>query len=124
MFKQFIAWSCDGCSVALLTDYINNPIYQELSTESEYFSSSNERVYLDLRASYRYTKKMEKLERKDSKINLKIQLKNPATKKYRLRSWGYSVREYLYILAKDGLTLQHILLPLKIMILNNDKKIN
>ena len=50
---------------------------------------------------------MEKLERNDSKLNLKIQLKNSAIKKLRLRIWGYSMGEYLYILAKDGLMLQH-----------------
>ena len=50
---------------------------------------------------------MEKLERNDSKLKLKIELKNPATKKYMLRIWGYSLGEYLYILAKGGLTLQH-----------------
>ena len=65
------------------------------------------RIYLDLGASYRYTKEMEKLERNDSKLKLKIELKNPATKKYMLRILGYSLGEYLYILAKDGLTLQH-----------------
>ena len=97
LFKQFVAWSCNGCSVAPLTDYINSPIYQELLTKSEYFSSSNERVYLDLRASYGYTKEMEKLERNDSKLNLKIQLKSPETHKLRLRIWGYSLGEYLYI---------------------------
>ena len=79
LFKQFVAWSCNGCSVALLTDYINNPIYQELPTDSKYFSSSDERIYLDLRACYGYTKEMEKLERNDSKINLKTELKNLAT---------------------------------------------
>ena len=49
---------------------------------------------------------MEKLERNGSKLNLKIELKSAATKKFRLRIWGYSIREYLYILGKDGLTLQ------------------
>ena len=107
LFKQFVAWSCDRCSGTPLTDYINNPIYQELPTEKDCFDSNNERLYLDLRASYGYTKEMEELERKDSKLNLKIELKNAATKKYRLRIWGYSTGEYLYILAKDGLTLQH-----------------
>ena len=29
-FRQFAAWSCNGSSVALVTDYVNNPIYQEL----------------------------------------------------------------------------------------------
>ena len=75
LFKQFVAWSCGGCTVAPLTDYINNPIYQELPTENEYFTSSNEKLYIDLRANYDYTKEMEKLERNDSKLNLKIELK-------------------------------------------------
>ena len=50
-FKQFVAWSCNGSTVAPLTDYINHPVYQELPTESDYFSSSDERIYIDLRAS-------------------------------------------------------------------------
>ena len=50
---------------------------------------------------------MEKSERNDSKLNLKIQLKNSAIKKLRLRIWGYSMGEYLYILAKEGLMLHH-----------------
>ena len=91
MFKQFVDWSCNGCSVAPLTDYINNPIYQELPTESDYFSSSDERVYLDPKASYGYTKEVEKLERSDSKLNLKTELKSAAKKKYRLRIWRYSI---------------------------------
>ena len=97
LFKQFVTWSCNRCSIAPLTDYINNPIHQELSTESEYFNSSDEKAYLDLRASYGYTKEMEKPERNDSKLNLKIQLKSPVTHKLRLRIWGYSLGEYLYI---------------------------
>ena len=82
LYKQFVAWACDGCSVAPLTDYINNPIYQELVDEDQYGENkSDERVYLDLRASSGYTNEAEKLERNDSKINLAIILKNAATKK-------------------------------------------
>ena len=80
LFKQFVTWSCNGCSVSPLTYYINNPIYQELPTESDYFSSSNERLYRDLGASYGYAKEMEKLERNNSKLNLEIELKNAVTK--------------------------------------------
>ena len=36
LYKQFVAWACEGCSVAPLTDYINNPIYQELVDEDQY----------------------------------------------------------------------------------------
>ena len=68
---------------------------------------SDERIYLDLRASTGYTNKMEKLERNDSKISLHINLKNAATKKIRLRIWSYALGEYLYVLGGDGLTLHH-----------------
>ena len=49
---------------------------------------------------------MEKLQRNDSKITLYITLKSVATKRLRLRIWGYSLGEYLYVLASDGLTLR------------------
>ena len=109
MFKQFAAWSCNGSSVAPLTDYINNPVYQELIDEDDYFEvKSDERTYLDLRASSWYMKEAEKLEKKkkDSKIKLHILLKAAATKKLRLRVWVHSLDEYLYILTKNGLRLR------------------
>ena len=82
MFKQFIARGCDGCSVAPLADYINNPIYQDLIEEDKFDRNvSDERLYLDLKASSGYTNEVEKLERNGSKINLGIALKNAATKK-------------------------------------------
>ena len=108
MFKQFVDWSCNGSSVASLTDYINNPIYQELTDEDSCWEvRSDEKVYLDLRASSDYTKEAERLERSNSKINLHIQLKAAATKKLRFRVWAHSLGEYLCILSKDGLTLRH-----------------
>ena len=64
VFKQFVAWSCNGSSAAPLIDYINNPVYQELIDEDNYFDvKSDERIYLDLRASSGYVKEAEKLER-------------------------------------------------------------
>ena len=112
--KQFVAWCCNGCSVAPLTsyiDYIDNPIYQELIDEGKYEGNTcNERIYLDLRASSRYTNKAVKLERNDfkaNKVNLGIVLKNSTTKKLRLRIWAHSIGEYLYNLSKSGLTLRH-----------------
>ena len=109
MFKQFAAWSCNGSSVAPLTDYINNPVYQELIDEDDYFEvKSDEMKYLDLRAISCYMKEAEKLEKikNDSKINLHILLKAAATKKLRLRVWVHSLDEYLYILTKNGLRLR------------------
>ena len=62
MYKQFVAWSCNGSRVAPLTDYMNNPIYQELISEDDYFDVLNdERIYLDLRVRSGCVKKAEKL---------------------------------------------------------------
>ena len=108
LYKQFATWSCNGSSIAPLTDYINNPIYQELIDKEDYNEvKSDDRIYLDLRASSGYMDKAKKLERNDSKINVSIQLKAAATKKLRLRVWAYVIGEYLYILSKNGLTLRY-----------------
>ena len=62
LYKQFVARNCSCSSVAPLIDYMNNPIFQELSDEDTYFSVKNdERVYLDPRASSGYVKETEKL---------------------------------------------------------------
>ena len=108
LYKQFVAWNCNGSSVAPLADYMNNPSFQKLPDEDTYFSVKNdERVYQDLRASFGYVKETEKLKRSDSKINVQITLKAAARYKLRLRIWAYSLSEYLYVLSKSGLTLKH-----------------
>ena len=97
----------NGSSAVPLTDYINNPIYQELIDEDDYFKiRSDKRIYLDLRASSGYTTEAEKLERSDSKINLHLPLKAAATKKAKRMNLG-SFNRYLYILSRNGLTLRH-----------------
>ena len=98
LYKQFVAWNCNGYSIVLLTDYIN---------EDTYFETSDERIYLDLRDSMGYSNEMKKLMRNDSNLLLKMELKNPLLRKMRLRVWGYSMGEYLYILADSGLTLKY-----------------
>ena len=86
LYKQLVAWSYNGCSVALLSDYMNNPVFQEVISEDDYFElRSDERMCLDLLASSGYVKEAEKLEQNDSKINLHIMLKEAATKKLTLR---------------------------------------
>ena len=65
--EKFVAWSCNGCSIAPLTDYINNLVYQELPTQNECFNSADERIYLNLRASYGYTKVRKKRLKTSSK---------------------------------------------------------
>ena len=67
LYKQFVAWNCNGSSVSPLTEYMNNPIFQELSDEDKYFSVTNDdRMSLDLRATSGHVKEVEKLERNDS----------------------------------------------------------
>ena len=44
LYKQFVAWSCNGSSIALLTDYINNPMYQELIDEEDYNEVKDKKV--------------------------------------------------------------------------------
>ena len=81
-----MAWNCNGSSVAPLTEYINNPIFQELPDEDKYFSvTNNDRISLDLRATSGYVKEAEKLERNNSEIILYIMLKTIATKKLTVR---------------------------------------
>ena len=117
LYKQFVAWNCNGSSVVPLSEYMDNPIYQELPDENTYYSAkSDETVYLDLRASSGYVKEAEKLERHNSKINLQITLKDVADFNLRVRIWAYSLSEYLYVLSKSRLTLKHrLILLIKVM---------
>ena len=86
-----MASSCDGSSVAPLTDYKNNPIYQELIDEDDKNEAkSDKRVYLDLRASSRYINEAERLERNNSKISSK-----PPQQKNKVERLGVFNR-YLY----------------------------
>ena len=103
LYKEFVAWSCNGSSVAPLTDYIDNPIFQELPDEHAYFSTRNDdRVYLDLRASSGYVNEAEKLDRNESKINLQITSKTATRYKLRVRIWAFSLSKYLYVLSKSA----------------------
>ena len=108
LHKQYLAWSCNGSTVAPISDYIDNPIFQELPDEETHFSlKSDENVYLDIRASSGYVREAENLERNDSKINLQIALKDAADFNLRVRICAYSLSEYLYVILKSGLTLKH-----------------
>ena len=97
-YKQFVVWNCNGLSVAPLTEYMDNPIFQELLDEETYFGlKSNERIYLDLRASSGYVREAEKLERNDSKINLKIVLKAAKGSEY-----GHILSQNTYMCYQRG----------------------
>ena len=93
--------------ISPLVDYVNIPIYQEFPSGGDYFTNAEERVYLDLRASNRYTSNLEKLKCNDSNVVLRVNVKTTVTKKMRLRVWGYSPGEYLYLLTEFGLTMKY-----------------
>ena len=82
LWKQYLAWCTNGCSTAPVSDFMNNPIAQELKKENEYFSDKfGERLYVDLRPSYGYADELEKPTRNDSKMTITIETKTPLVKK-------------------------------------------
>ena len=90
------------------SNFINSPIFYELSLEKDYFGDDSEkRCYIDLHDSLGCTNEIKKLSRKDSKLIPTIKLKSPLTKKMRLRVRGYTKDEYLNILVDGGLTLKY-----------------
>ena len=100
-------WYCKGSSIAPLSDYVHNPIFQELPTPSKYFTNADKKVIIDLRRGKGYTNEIEKLNRDDSDLPVTITLKNAAAKKMRLRVTGYYQGEYLYSLTNDGLLMNY-----------------
>ena len=86
MWKQYLAWCTNACSTAPVTDFMSNPIDEELKKENEYFSDKfHERLYVGLRPSHGYTDELEKPTRYDSKMTITIETKEPLVKKMRLR---------------------------------------
>ena len=86
---QYVPWASNDSSIAPLTEYSNNPIFQELPDKLTYFASSDKRMYLDMRTSKRNRERLEKIKRDDSDLTLKTNLKALLTKEMRLRVWGY-----------------------------------
>ena len=85
LWKQFVAWHYDGYSAAPISDYINNPVFQEPLLKSDYFGNKfDKKKYIDLRDSLGYTNEIEKLIRNDSKLTVTIELKNAIMHKMRL----------------------------------------
>ena len=100
---MFVAYNCNGCSTAPLTQYKSNPIYQDLRPEEEYRDNSrDDRIYIDMRRSQGYTDELEKLTRDDSGLAVVVNLKDAAQKKMRLRLTGFSQSEYCYAFSNKG----------------------
>ena len=68
LYAQFVAFVCNGCTIAPLTDYANNKIYQDMTKVDKYFSS-DKKMYIDLRRLKRYTDELESLTRDDIKTS-------------------------------------------------------
>ena len=81
LYNQFIAWYCKGSSLLPLSDYAHNPIYQELPTQSEYFTNADEKIFINLRHGKGYTNEIKILNRDDRNLSVTITLKNAVAKK-------------------------------------------
>ena len=100
---MFVAYQCNGATFAPLTDYKNNPIYQDLTDEYSYRSQTkDDRIYIDMRRSKGNSDELEKITRNDSGLVVYIKLKAAAAKKLRLRIVGYSQGEYWYAYTTNG----------------------
>ena len=103
LYKMLAAYNCNGCSSALLMQYINNEIYQEMSDEDKFADNErDDRSYIDIRRSKGYTDELEKINHDDSGVALHIKLKEAAAKKLRIRITGFSQAEYWYVLSNKG----------------------
>ena len=79
LYKNFIAFNCEVCSLSTLIDYADNPT---LTMEEDYLKNcSNLHLYTDLRDNKYYTGELERLRRDDRNLNLYVTLKSAAAKK-------------------------------------------
>ena len=103
MYKVFVAYICNGATFAPLSDYKNNPVYQDMTDEYAYCGQTkDDRIYIDMRRSKGNTDELEKITRDDIGLVIYIKLKAAATTKMRLRVVGYSQGEYWYAYTNKG----------------------
>ena len=108
LYKMLPSYFCKGYSSAPLTQYINNPIYQDMTPEEDWGGDKrDDRLYIDLRRSKGYTDELEKIYRDDSQLSLTINLKNASTKKLRFRITAWSQGEYWYVLSQKGYIMSY-----------------
>ena len=101
---MLVLHSCGGCSSAPLTQYKNNPIYQEIMDEDKFtHNARDDRIYIDLSRSKGYTDELEKNNRDDSGIALTNSLKEAATKKNKIQNYRIFSSRILVLIIKQGL---------------------
>ena len=100
---MFVAKQCNGCTTAPLTQYKNNEIYQEITTENDYTTNNTDDIiWVDMRRSKGYTDELEKINRDDSGLAVTIDFKEATAEKLRLRITGYSQGESYHLLSNKG----------------------
>ena len=61
LYKMFVAYQYNGATFALLTDYKNNTIYQDMTDEYSYHDQTkDDRIYIDMRRSKGNTASLKK----------------------------------------------------------------
>ena len=87
---------------------LTTPFFQEFLLKPDCFGTKHDKkVYINLRDSLGFTNEIEKPSWNDSKLTVTIKLENAVAHKLRLRVWGYTNGEYLYMLADGGLTFKY-----------------
>ena len=108
MYKMFVAYVCNGATFVPLSEYKNNPVYQDMTDEFEYRGNTkDDRIYIDMRRSKGNYDELEKITRDDSGLVIYIKLKAAATAKMRLRVVGYSQGEYWYAYTNKGFIMTY-----------------
>ena len=91
LWKKPVAWHCNSYSTATVPDYINNPMFQEIALEKDYFGdASHERFYTDLPDSLGYTREIKKTQQEQHRTDTNNWVKIWTYKKMRLSVWGYT----------------------------------
>ena len=107
LYNQFRAWVTKGSSIVPDSEFLHNKTAQELTKRKDYFTNSDERMYIDLRRGKGFTGEFERVNRDDSELSVVIDLKAAAAHKMRIYVTGYYQAEYIYTLTKNGLIMIH-----------------
>ena len=108
LYEMFLAYQCNGCSTAPLSQYKKNEIYQVITTEENYTTANtDDRIIIDLQRSKGYTDELGKITRDDSGLGVVVTLKGAATKKMRHRIVGYSQAEYWLDFSNKGYIMSY-----------------
>ena len=94
LYSPFVTWYCKGSSIAPLSDYANNLVFQELPTKNEYSTNAVEKIFIDQRRGKVYSDELEKSHKDDSNLKITTNLKTASIRKMRLQVIGYFQGEY------------------------------